>query len=113
MKKIIFVLMVAVSLVFVSCNAPTKVKTLSAGGVESATTYDFNDFFNIEEIVHVSRDEVSTAIIVDKNTGVLYVYKHSGYQFGISPIYDSDGSVLTYDKWFAEHIEGKENKKYE
>lgn len=103
MKKIIFVLMVLVSITFTSCNAPTKVKTLSADGFESATTYSFNDFFNLEEIVHVNRDEVSTAIVVDKNTGVLYVYKHSGYQFGISPIYDSDGSVLTYDKWFAKH----------
>lgn len=104
MKKIIFALMILVS-VFVGCNAPTEIKTLSAGGVESATTYKFNDFFNPEELVHVSSDETSTAIVMDKNTGVLYVWKRSGYQFGMSPIYDSDGSIMTKDKWLAKRKE--------
>lgn len=114
MKKITFILMVAVSLVFVSCNAPTKVKILSADGVESEPTYRFYDFFNPEEIVHTTQDETSMAIIVDKNTGVLYVWKFSGYQWGMSPIYDSDGSVLTYEKWFTKNIgKAEENKKYE
>lgn len=105
MRKTIFVLMIVVSIIFTACNASTEVKTLSANGVESETTYTFNDFFNPMEIVHISKNKTSIAIIVDKNTGVLYIQKHTGYQFGISPIYDSDGSVLTYEKWFTEHIE--------
>ena len=105
MKKIIFILMVIVSTIFVSCNAPTEVKVseLSTGKAEFGAT--FTDFFDPVELVHISRDEVSTAIVMDKNTGVLYVRKISGYHFGISPIYDSDGSVLTKEKWLAKRAE--------
>lgn len=101
MKKIIFILMVLASVVFTACNAPTEVKTIQVNGVESVNTYNFNDFFNPEELVYVSRDETSMAIVMDKNTGVIYVWKRSGYQWGMSPIYDSDGSVLTKEKWLA------------
>ena len=45
---------------------------------------------------------------MDRNTGVLYVRKVSGYHYGISPIYDSDGSVLTKEKWLAKRAEKKE-----
>jgi len=82
MKKIIFTLMVIASIIFVSCNAPTEVKTIQVNGVESVNTYNFNDFFNPEELVYVSRDETSMAIVMDKNTGVIYVWKRSGYQWG-------------------------------
>lgn len=103
MKKIIFILMLVVSITFVSCNAPTEVKVveLSTGKAEIGAT--FTDFFDPVELVHADRDETSAAIIMDKNTGVLYVLKHSGYQWGMSPIYDSDGSVLTKEKWLAKH----------
>ena len=107
MKKIIFTLMVIVSTIFVSC-APTEVKVseLSTGKAEFGVT--FTDFFDPIVLVHISRDEFSTAIVMDKNTGVLYVRKISGYHFGISPIYDSDGSVLTKEKWLAKRAEKKE-----
>ena len=91
MKKIIFILIVATSIVFTACNAATEVRILSADGVESSTTYTFTDFFNPEELVHVDNDNTFMAIVMDKNTGILYIQKHTGYQFGISPIYDSDG----------------------
>ena len=105
MKKIIFILMIIASIVFVSCDAPTEVKVseLSTGKAEFGAT--FTDFFDPVELVHISRDEVSTAIVMDKNTGVLYVWKRSGYQWGMSPIYDSDGSVLTKEKWLAKRAE--------
>lgn len=105
MKKIIFILMITASIVFASCNAPTEVKVseLSTGKAEFGAT--FTDFFDPVELVHISRDEISTAIVMDKNTGVLYVRKISGYHFGISPIYDSDGSVLTKEKWLAKRAE--------
>lgn len=108
MKKIIFTLVVIASIIFVSCNAPTEIKVveLSTGKTELGAT--FTDFFDPVELVHVSSDNVSTAIVMDKNTGVLYVQKASGYQWGMSPIYDSDGSVLTKEKWLARHTEKKE-----
>ena len=101
MKKVIFVLMIIASTIFVSCNAPTEVKVveLSTGKAEVGVT--FTDFFDPVELVHFSSDNISTAIVMDRNTGVLYVRKMTGYQWGMSPIYDSDGSVLTKDKWLA------------
>lgn len=80
MKKIIFILMAITSAIFVSCNAPTEVKVveLSTGKVDLGVT--FTDFFDPVELVHASSDNISTAIVMDKNTGVLYVRKFSGYQ---------------------------------
>lgn len=104
MKKTI-VLMLIASAIFVSCNAPTKVNVgeLSTGKTELGAT--FTDFFDPIELVHMSRDNTSSAIVMDKNTGVLYVRKAAGYQWGMSPIYDSDGSVLTKEKWLARQKE--------
>jgi hypothetical protein len=109
MKKIIFILMVIASTIFVSCDAPTKVKVveLSTGKADLGATFIFTDFFDPIELVHSSSDNISTAIVMDKNTGVLYDQKFSGYQWGMSPIYDLDGSVLTKEKWLAKHIEKK------
>lgn len=108
MKKIIFTLMVIASTIFVSCNAPTEIKVveLSTGKTELGAT--FTDFFDPVELVHFSSDNISSAIVMDKNTGVLYVRKSSGYQWGMSPIYDSDGSVLTKEKWLAKRAGNKE-----
>lgn len=110
MKKIIFILMVMASTIFVSCNAPTEVKVveLSTSKVEFGAT--FTDFFDPVEIIHITKDAVSTAIVIDRNTGVLYVKKSSGYHWGMSPIYDSDGSVLTKEKWLAKQRGGKSNE---
>ena len=104
MKKIIFVLMIIASTIFVSCDAPTEVKVVEVS-TSKAESVTFTDFFNPVELVHSSSDNISTAIVMDKNTGVLYVQKSSGYQWGMSPIYDSDGSVLTKEKWLAKRTE--------
>lgn len=105
MKKFFFAAIIAVLLLFTACNAPTEVRTLSSNGVESSAT--FKDFFNPVKIVHNDSDATSVEIIMDKNTGVLYVMKWSGYQWGISPIYDSDGTVLTKEKWLAKQTNSK------
>lgn len=108
MKKIIFILAVIASIVFVSCNAPTKVNVIETSTQKPAFEATFEDFFDPVELVHIDRDEISMAIVMDKNTGVIYIWKRSGYQWGMSPIYDSDGSVLTKEKWLARHTEKKE-----
>ena len=97
--------MLIASVIFVSCNAPTEVnvRELSTGKTELRAT--FTDFFDPVELVHANSDNTSTAIVMDKNTGVLYVQKSSGYQWGMSPLYDSDGSILTKEKWLARHAE--------
>lgn len=108
MKKIILMLMV-VSAIFVSCNAPTEIKIveLSPGKADIGAT--FTDFFDPVELVHANSDSISTAIVMDKNTGVLYVRKSSGYQWGMSPLYDSDGSILTKEKWLARRVDSVED----
>lgn len=105
MKKFFFAAIIAVSLLFTACNAPTEVRTLSSNGVESSAT--FKDFFNPVKLVHSDSDNTSVEIIMDKNTGVLYVMKWSGYQWDISPIYDSDGTILTKEKWLAKQTPSK------
>ena len=97
--------MLIVSAIFVSCNAPTEVK-LSPGKAEIGAT--FTDFFDPVELVHANSDNISTAIVMDKNTGVLYVRKSSGYQWGMSPLYDSDGTIMTKEKWFSKYFEKKD-----
>ena len=42
-------------------------------------------------------DNYNTEVLYDKNTKVMYFVKWSGYQFGITPIYNSDGTVKLYD----------------
>ena len=110
MKK--FILMLAVSLVvFVSCNAPTEGKVVELATSGTSLEATFTDFFDPVKLVHIDCDETSTAIIMDRNTGVLYVRKWSGYQWGMSPIYDSDGSVLTKEKWLAKYAAKKNGEK--
>lgn len=106
MKKIIFILTIIVSIVSVSCSVPAEVKVadLSTSKTEFGAT--FTDFFNPVELVRSDYDRAR--IVMDKNTGVIYVWKRSGYQWGMSPIYDSDGSVLTKEKWLARHSEKEE-----
>lgn len=104
MKKIIFILMIFVSIVFVSC-VPTEIKTISTSGIELSVTAE--DFFNPVEFVR--SDYYRATIVMDKNTGVLYVWKHTGYHWGMSPVYDSDGSVLTKEKWLARQVERRKN----
>ena len=42
-------------------------------------------------------DNQNTAVLYDKNTKVMYFAKWTIYQFGITPIYNSDGTVKLYD----------------
>lgn len=65
MKKIVFILMLIVSITFIGCSsASTEVKTISADGVESLNK--FEDFFNPVELVYANSTDTSTAIIVEK-----------------------------------------------
>lgn len=101
MKK--FILMLIASIIFVSCNDThiEEVKIFSPNGIES--TVSFEDFFNYEIIVKDNNDTLR--IIVDKNTDILYIMS---YHYGISPMYDSDGTIITKEKWFAKYFEKKD-----
>ena len=92
MKK--FILMLIASIIFASCNVPaTKAKVISSNGISAVS---FEDFFNLEIIVKDNDDYLR--IIMDKNTEVLYIMNN---HYSISPIYDSDGTIMTKEKWLA------------
>lgn len=59
-----------------------------------------NDTNKYIDLVIISEDYTNalgtTEVAYDRNTGVLYFVKLSGNQFGISPIYNSDGTVKLY-----------------
>lgn len=107
MKRIIFILMIFVSIAFASCSAPTEIKVMDFSTSKTEFGATFTDFFDPVNLVRSNYDNAT--IVMDKNTGVLYIWKYSGYQWGMSPIYDSDGSVLTKEKWLAKQVE-KSNK---
>ncbi len=94
MKK--FILMLITSIIFVSCNIPaTEVKVYSSNEIE---TVSIEDFFDFEVVVSGSGSYGYLKIIMDKNTEVLYIMS---YHYGISPVYDSDGTIMTKEKWLA------------
>lgn len=49
------------------------------------------------DLVTIYKGDANTEVLYDKNTKVMYFLKRSGYQFGITPIYNSDGTVKLYD----------------
>lgn len=103
MRKIIFVIMSIVSILFISCDCSTKVPTeipiVAVGDKEVPQT--FTDFFDPVVLIRgYSKDDGAILdIIMDANTGVLYIRRSNDYEYGINPIYDSDGTILTKEKW--------------
>lgn len=97
--------MIFVSIVFASCSAPTEIKVVDFSTSKTEFGATFTDFFDPVNLVRSNYDNVT--IVMDKNTGVLYVQACTGYKWGMSPIYDSDGSVLTKEKWLARQVKRK------
>ena len=51
------------------------------------------------DLVTIYKDDNSdTEVLYDKNTKVMYFAKWDYYRFGITPIYNSDGTVKLYDE---------------
>jgi hypothetical protein len=65
------------------------------GDIEPKNSYLANKYIDLVTIY--KDDEYETEVVYDKNTKVMYFLKSSGYQFGITPIYNSDGTVKLYD----------------
>lgn len=85
MKKIICVILVVV-IVSMLCGCGRKVG---------------ERFTASERFVIVSGDNLNapylSTVIVDKDTGVLYVVFYIGNQCGITPLLNADGSPMTLD----------------
>lgn len=52
-----------------------------------------NKYFDLVNIY----ENGCTNIAYDKNTNVMYFIEQSGYSFGITPIYNSDGTLKLYE----------------
>lgn len=108
MKKFVVLMLLIASTIFVSCDefVSTEVKIVELSSDKTEVVATFTDFFDPVELVKDDSDILT--IIMDRNTGVLYVQKETDlYKYGISPIYDSDGSILTKEKWLAKQSSKK------
>ena len=66
------------------------------GDIEPESSIPGNKYI---DLVTIYRDnDNNTEVAYDKNTKVMYFVKWSDYQFGITPIYNSDGTVKLYDE---------------
>lgn len=66
------------------------------GDIEPESSYFANKYI---DLVTIYKDDVcnNTEVLYDKNTKVMYFVRWGDYQFGITPIYNSDGTVKLYD----------------
>lgn len=65
------------------------------GDIEPKSSYFANKYIDLVTIY--KDDSCNAEVLYDKNTKVMYFVRCSGYQFGITPIYNSDGTVKLYD----------------
>lgn len=65
------------------------------GDIEPKNSYFANKYIDLVTIY--KDDSCNAEVLYDKNTKVMYFVRCSGYQFGITPIYNSDGTVKLYD----------------
>lgn len=52
----------------------------------------------IDLVTIYQSDNAGTYVCYDRNTTVMYFIKSSGYKFGITPIYNADGSLKLYEE---------------
>ena len=81
-----------VALVLTLCFGMTG---CTKGDIEPESSRLANKYIDLVTIY--KDDNHNTKVLYDKNTKVMYFVKRTGYQFGITPIYNSDGTVKLYD----------------
>lgn len=99
MKKVLTAVLIFVGIFCTSCSQD-----------EDADKQDMGDFFNRRVLVENSSFSRIEQIIMDSNTGVLYYRDFYDRGIAITPIYDSDGSVMTYEKYFEKYLAKKAEK---
>ena len=88
MKKKILAVVLGLTLCF-GMTGCTK------GDIEPESNILGNKYIDLVTIYKDNDNNIEVAY--DKNTKVIYFLKRSAYQFGITPIYNSDGTVKLYD----------------
>lgn len=89
MKKKILAVVLGLTLCF-------GVTGCAKGDIEPESSCFANKYIDLVTIY--KDDNCNTEVLYDKNTKVMYFVERSGYQFGITPIYNSDGTVKLYDE---------------
>ena len=90
MKKKILAVVLGLTLCLGMTGCSTK------GDIEPKSSILGNKYI---DLVTIYRDnDNNTEVAYDKNTKVMYFFKQNVYQFGITPIYNSDGTVKLYDE---------------
>ena len=69
-------------------------KVIKGGSIKLNADKRNNEYF---DLVVIYEDSNSTKIAYDKNTGVMYYIKSNFYVYGITPIYNADGSLKLYE----------------
>lgn len=88
MKKKILAVVLGLTLCF-GMTGCTK------GDIEPESSCLANKYIDLVTIY--KNDDYRTKVLYDKNTKVMYFVQWSSSQFGITPIYNSDGTVKLYD----------------
>ena len=88
MKKKILVVALALVLCF-GMTGCTK------GDIEPESSRLANKYI---DLVTIYKGKQGTKVLYDKNTKVMYFMIQGRYQSGITPIYNSDGTVKLYDE---------------
>ena len=82
----------AVVLVLTLCLGMTGCKK---GDIEPEINILGNKYI---DLVTIYIGDKGTEVLYDKNTKVMYFVIWNNYQVGITPIYNSDGTVKLYDR---------------
>lgn len=89
MKKKILAVVLGLTLLCLGMTGCTK------GDIEPETSNLANKYI---DLVTIYKDyNYNTEVLYDKNTKVMYFVKRGSDRFGITPIYNSDGTVKLYD----------------
>lgn len=95
MKKKGFNLSNIVALVLVLVFFCMALTGCDKGDIEPEASKLENKYIDLVSIY--KDDSLGTEVLYDKNTKVMYFVKWNTYHFGITPIYNSDGTVKLYD----------------
>lgn len=90
MKKAFVIMLVVINLFLMSgC----------ARGEQPGIVFGEEDRFVLIDSNHHDMGNRDIDIYADTETGVMYIYVTNGNMSGLSPLYNSDGSLFIYDKY--------------
>lgn len=91
MKKVIIFLCLSLAFILTGCFHTGRIE----GGKRVHRGFN-NEYFDL--VCIYENENYGSYICYDGNTGVMYALQYSGRQFGITPIYNADGSLKLYNK---------------